>query len=113
MVRRRVLVDSELFLQLEAQLPEDPTDDLPSQAQFIGRDLVLAATAFEHEWDDLPALPGAGDLRVLITNGVLVHGFSVVGQLQPDGSVLLVRISVQPYPPDGLIDPDADPADVD
>ena len=105
-MRRRVVVDSELFLQLEAQLPDEPTDTLPSQAQFIARDLALAFTRFESGWEDLPAITADGTARLLVTRGVLVYVLSIVGVQLPDGTVSLVRINVDPYPPAGLIDPD-------
>lgn len=105
MPRRHVRVDHELFLQLEGLLPEEPTHDLPSQGQFISRDLMLALDDIEERWDELPAVTPDGSLRTLIARGVLVYALSIVGQEQPDRSVLLLRITIQPHPPEDT-DPD-------
>lgn len=106
MPRRHVRVDHELFLQLEVLLPEEPTDDLPSQGQFISRDLVLALAEVEERWDELPAVSPDGSLRTLIARGVLVYALSIVGHEQPDRSIVLLRITIQPHPPANIIDPD-------
>jgi len=102
-VRRRVLVARELFDQLEAQLPEDPGRGLPSQTQFIARDLLFALRTFEEQWDQLPRLADRDDFRVLIAAGRLIPAFSIVGRLREDETVELIRITLDT---ETRVDPD-------
>lgn len=39
-------------------------------------------------------IPGRHDYRILISQGMLVPRFAVVGQLVPDGAVELVQLDV-------------------
>ena len=49
------------------------------------------ATAF----DSLPELiPGRSDYRILISSGVLVRAYAVVGQLAQDAAVELVSLEI-------------------
>ncbi len=53
---------------------------------------------FATGFDDLPALiPGREDYRVLISTGLLLSAYSVVGQLAADGAVELVALELDRY----------------
>ena len=46
-------------------------------------------------FDDLPALiPGREDYRILISTGVLVRAFTVVGQQSADGAIELISLEI-------------------
>jgi len=46
-------------------------------------------------FDDLPALiPGRDDYRVLISTGIVVRAYTVVGQVSPDDAVELVSLEL-------------------
>ena len=56
--------------------------------------LVIVDT-FATGFTNLPELiPGRSDYRVMIATGALVRGYSVVGQLAPDGAVELVALEL-------------------
>lgn len=94
--RRVVRTTPDFFAQLDFQLGEErgPRGE-PSSADFLGYEMVAIVEEFATRWDDLPpVIAGRGDYRILIKDGYLVRGYSVTGQLAPDGAVELVRIRV-------------------
>jgi hypothetical protein len=94
--RRVVRTTPDFFAQLDFQLGDErgPRGE-PSSADFLGYEMVAIVEEFATRWDDLaPVIPGRGDYRILIKDGYLVRGYSVTGQLAPDGAVELVRIRV-------------------
>lgn len=81
--------------RLDAQLPEERQDGLPSRADFEARDLLGIVEAFAQSWDDLPRpYDGHEGYRLLVVTGQVVRAISVVGQLAPDGVVELVRVTI-------------------
>lgn len=94
--RRQVRVDQRFFDQLDAQLGEGrDSAGAPSSTDFLLHDLPPIAEAFAVEFYDLPKpVPGRPDYRMVITAGSLVAGVSVVGQLLPDGSILLLGVEL-------------------
>lgn len=58
-------------------------------------ELLRIIEQFAVGFDRLPALiPGRDDDRILISVGVLVTAFAVVGQLAPDGAVELLQLDI-------------------
>lgn len=58
-------------------------------------ELLRVIDHFATRFDDLPELiPGHADYRILISSGILVARFAVVGQLAPDGAVELVQLDL-------------------
>ncbi len=50
---------------------------------------------FATRFDDLPRLiDQRDDYRILISNGTLVHAFSVIGQLNADETIEIVRVDI-------------------
>jgi hypothetical protein len=94
--RRVVRTTPDFFAQLDFQLGEErgPRGE-PSSADFLGYEMLAIVEEFATRWDDLPpVIAGRGDYRILIKDGYLVRGYSVTGQLAPDGAVELIRIRV-------------------
>lgn len=103
-MRRRVLVAADLFRRIEALLPEEPINGVPSRVQFIERDLLAAFDVFQDRWEELPPIyPGREDYRELIGAGELVYSMVIIGRLRADGAVELIDVDVDMMPP---IDPD-------
>jgi hypothetical protein len=93
-VRRRVLVARELFDQLESQLPEDPAPGLPSQTQFIARDLLFALRAFEGTLGPASPPRRPGRLSRPDRRRAAVPAFGIVGRLRQDDTIELFRIPI-------------------
>lgn len=50
---------------------------------------------FATGFDELPALiPGRDDYRILISTGVVVRAYTVVGQASPDGAIELLDLDL-------------------
>lgn len=94
--RRVVRANPAFFEDLDRQLPamRGPNGE-PSTADFQAFELLRIVDQFATGWDELPELiPGRPDYRLLIGSGTLVGGFSVIGQLAPDGAVELVQLDI-------------------
>ena len=111
--RRQVRVLAELFLALEAQLPQDrgPRGE-PTVAEFAASDLLDIVDAFAALWDELPMqIPGRPGYRKLILTTRLVPYVVVRGQLSPrDGAIELYNIEIDLH---GLDAPPNDDRDED
>jgi predicted KAP-like P-loop ATPase len=94
--RRIVRVRPTFFEDLDRQLsPERGTAGEPSAHDFLALDLLRAVEEFATAFDDLPPLiADLDDYRVLISSGVLLPRFSIVGQLADDGAVELVELEI-------------------
>ena len=58
-------------------------------------ELLRIVERFATGWDELPELiAGRPDYRLFIGTGTLVAGFSVIGQLAPDGAVELAQLDI-------------------
>jgi len=58
-------------------------------------ELLRIVDRFATGFDDLPELiPGRSEYRLLISTGMLVPTFVVVGQLAPDGAVELIQLDI-------------------
>lgn len=84
------------FEDLDRQLGNErgPNGE-PSTNDFQTFELLDIVERFATGFDELPPLiSGRRDYRVLISTGVLVHAYSVVGQLRPDGAVELISLDL-------------------
>jgi hypothetical protein len=114
--RRVVRVTTDLFLQLDSQLPaERGVRGEPTVAEFAATDLLDIVDAFAALWDDLPpTIPGRSEYRTLITRGRLAYAVAVNGQLSPvDGAVELTGITIDLRGLDTHEDPGEHDADDD
>lgn len=86
------------FEDLDRQLPaERGSNGEPSTNDFQTFELLEIVDRFAEGFDDLPELiEGRPDYGVLISTGLLVRGFAVVGQLARDGSVELISLDIDP-----------------
>ncbi len=94
--RREVRATLEFFQDLDRQLHGErgPSGD-PSTNDFQTFELLEIVERFATGFERLPELiPGRRDYRVLISTGVLVRAYSVVGQLGRDGAVELVSLEI-------------------
>lgn len=94
--RLEVRATLEFFADLDRQLGSDrgPNGE-PSTNEFQGFELLPIVDRFATDFAGLPELiPGRSDYRVLIATGVLVRGYSVVGQLAGDGAIELVALEL-------------------
>jgi hypothetical protein len=67
----------------------------PSTSDFQSFELLEIVEKFANDFDELPALiPGRDDYRVLISTGVVVRAYTVIGQASADGSVGLVSLDL-------------------
>lgn len=84
------------FADLDRQLrAERGPHGEPSTNDFQVFELFVIVERFAIGFYDLPELiPGRSDYRVMIATGVLLRGYSVVGQLAPDGAVELVALEI-------------------
>ena len=94
--RLTVRATSRFFEDLDSQLGHErgPNGE-PSTNDFQTFELLEIVERFATGFDDLAELiPGRRDYRVLISTGVLVRAYSVVGQLGRDGAVELVSLQI-------------------
>ena len=85
--RRNVRATLDFFRDLDRQLRSErgPSGE-PSTSDFQSFELSEIVEKLTVGFDDLPALiPGRDDYRILISTGVAVRAYSVVGQESPDG----------------------------
>ena len=95
--RRIVRATADFFQDLDRQLrPERGPDGEPSANDFQVFELIRIVDQFATGFDELPELiPGRPDYRLLISAGMLVPRFAVVGQLAADGAVELVQLDLE------------------
>ena len=94
--RRTVRATANFFADVDRQFPSErgPRGE-PSANDFEVFELLRIVETFATRFDDLPQLiPGRHDYRILISQGMLVPRFAVVGQLAPDGAVELIQLDV-------------------
>lgn len=98
--RRPVRATSAFFDDLEAQLtPERGPRGEPSVNDFQTFELLRIVEVFATGFDDLPELiDGRPEYRILISTGLLVSRFSVLGQLASDGVVELISLELDLEP---------------
>lgn len=94
--RREVRATLDFFHDLDRQLPtERGVDGEPSTNDFQTFELLEVVERFATAFDVLPELiPERSDYRILISAGVLVRAYAVVGQLATDGAVELVSLEI-------------------
>ena len=92
--RRVVRASPSFFADLDTQLPQERTvDGVPSAHDFLTFDLFDCLDTFALRFDDLPRLePGRADVRLLVTSGVAVSRFAIVGRLEPDQTISLIAL---------------------
>ena len=94
--RRQVRVAHEVFDRLDEILgTERGPEGRPSANDFLALELVEILEVFATRFDALPRLIDLrGDYRILISNGTLVRAFAVIGQLNADKTIEIVRIDI-------------------
>ena len=94
--RFEVRATADFFQDLDRQLrSERGPHGEPSSTDFQTFELLNIVERFAIGFAELPELiPGRSDYRVLISAGVLVRAYSVVGQLRPDGAVELITLEL-------------------
>jgi hypothetical protein len=86
--RRTVRATASFFEDLDRQLPPERAGGQALANDFQVFELIRIVDRFATDWDSVPELiPGRPDYRMLISTGMLVPRFAVVGQLAPDGAV--------------------------
>jgi hypothetical protein len=94
--RRIVRATADFFEDLDRQLgAERGPNGEPSTNDFQVFELLRIVDRFATDWAALPELiDGRPDYRLFIGSGILVAGFSVIGQLAADGSVELIQLDI-------------------
>ena len=94
--RLTVRATARFFDDLDRQLgTERGPHGEPSTTDFQSLELLEIVERFATGFADLPPLlVGREDYRVLVSTGLLVHGFAVVGQLAADGAVELISLEL-------------------
>lgn len=94
--RRTVRATADFFADLDRQLrSERGPHGEPSTNDFQTLELLQIVERFATGFDDLPELiPGRSDYRILVSTGVLVSRYAVVGQVARDGAVELVQLDL-------------------
>ena len=93
---RTVRATQQFFEDLDRQLPaERGPNGEPSVHDFQVYELLRVVEAFAIGFDRMAEpVPGRSDYRILVSAGLLVPRLAVVGQLNPDGAVDLVRVRI-------------------
>jgi hypothetical protein len=94
--RRTVRATASFFEDVDRQFRADrgPRGE-PSANDFEVFELLRIVETFATRFDELPELiRGRHEYRVLISAGMLIPRFAVVGQLALDGAVELVQLDV-------------------
>jgi hypothetical protein len=94
--RRAARATARFFEDLDRLLvAERGPDGQPSTNDFQVFDLFRIVETFATQFDELPELiPGRADYRIVISVGVVVARFAVIGQLAPDGAVELALLDI-------------------
>jgi hypothetical protein len=94
--RREVRATVEFFEDLDRQLrSERGPNGEPSTNDFQTYELLEIVERFATGFDELPeVIAGRSDYRVLIATGMLVRGYSVIGQLASDRAVELIGLDL-------------------
>ncbi len=94
--RLTVRVALAFFEDLDRQLtPERGPLGQPSAADFQSSELVEIVDRFATGFEALPELiVGRSDYRVLMSTGILVRAYTVIGQLAPDGAIELNSLEI-------------------
>ena len=100
-LQRRVIGDmSRCALPEHAQLAQARSHGLAErrtvdECDFQTFELLEIVEKFAVGFEDLPALiQGRDDYRILISTGVVVRAYSVVGQASPDGAIELISLDL-------------------
>lgn len=107
---RFVHFTSGFFADLDRQLPVERGAGAPSRADFLDFELSGIREWFSTRFEELPPLiPGRSDYRQLLTSGRVVATMAVVGQLMPNGTVEILKLSLSlDWPDDWPEDDDPD-----
>lgn len=94
--RREVRATLDFFHDLDRQLrSERGPNGEPSTSDFQTFELLNIVEKFAVGFDDLPALiQGREDYRILISTGIVVRAYTVVGQVYEDGAVELISLDL-------------------
>lgn len=104
--RRAVRVDQSFFDDLDRQLgPERGPNGEPSSTDFIVLDLPAIVEEFACGVETMPlAYPDRTDYRAVVVSGTLVLAAVVVGQILPDGGVVLLGLEIDASWPNEPLD---------
>ncbi len=94
--RREVRATLDFFHDLDRQLPSErgPNGE-PSTSDFQTFELLEIVEKFATGFGDLPALiQGRDDYRILISTGVVVRAYTVIGQALSDGAIELISLDL-------------------
>ena len=81
--------------------PERGPAGEPSSLDFETYELPWILHRFAVSWESLPErYVNNPRYRVLVTTGSLVYSYAVTGELVPDGSVTLLQLRMELYPPE-------------
>lgn len=95
--RRTVRAAANFFEDLDPPPAERGSNGEPSTNDFQTLELLEIVDRFAAGFDELPELIECRpDYRILISTGLLVRAFAVVGQLAPDGAVELIGFDIDP-----------------
>jgi hypothetical protein len=94
--RLTVRVALVFFEDLDRQLgPERGSLGQPSAADFQASELVEIVDRFATGFEQLPELiVGRSDYRLLMSTGILVRAYTVIGQRAPDGAIELTSLEL-------------------
>jgi len=95
-VRREVRATLDFFHDLDRQLrSERGPNGAPSTSDFQTFELLEIVEKFANDFDELPPLiAGRDDYRVMISTGVVVRAYTVIGQATANGSVELISLDL-------------------
>ena len=95
--RRQVRVTDQFFDRLDVLLPQERSaDGMPSAADFLLHEMpkIIEALAADHLTATLP-VDDAADVRMLITNGLMVAFIVVYVVVAPDGSIEILSLDLE------------------
>lgn len=94
--RREVRATLDFFHDLDRQLlSERGPNGEPSTSDFQTFELLEIVERFAVGFDELPALiPGRNDYRILISTGIVVRAYTVIGQASSDGAIELISLDL-------------------
>lgn len=94
--RLTVRVALAFFEDLDRQLgPERGPLGEPSAADFQASELIEIVDRFANGFEELPEpIVGRRDYRVLMSTGILVRAYTVIGQRAADGAIELTSLEL-------------------